>query len=255
MGCGSSRGCNVTASAVAVDVAEPTATVASRIHCAEVATAQPPARSAVVARSFAECGLVDVSLSTLSQLTTTQRLNLAGPTETSNWLVPGRVLVGSCPGTHCYTAGDERKKLGSSRDTVLAELTLLRDAGVTVFFNFQQRNEEKHCRPYYANLLRQVYGELNTATHPNVHRFPTADGNVWSTRAMDNILNTIEAALREDPPQVLYLHCYGGHGRAGTVAAILLYRLYNICPEDALLVVQRNHECRRVAGENITRSP
>lgn len=259
MGCGSSRGI-VTAAAAAVDVAdiEPTAAAVSRgMQCAEVARAQPPARVAVAARSFAECGLVDVSLSTLSQLTTAQRLSFAGPTETSNWLVPGRVLVGSCPGTHCYTtAGDEGTRLGSSRETVLAELTLLRDAGVTAFFNFQQRSEEKHCRPYYANLLQQVYGELNArAKHPNVHRFPTADGNVWPTPAMHTIVNTIEAALREDPPQVLYLHCYGGHGRAGTVAAILLYRLYNISAEDALLIVQRNHECRRAAGERSNRSP
>ena len=140
MGCGSSR-CIVTAAAAAVDVAdiEPTAAAVSRgMQCAEVARAQPPARVAVAARSFAECGLVDVSLSTLSQLTTAQRLSFAGPTETSNWLVPGRVLVGSCPGTHCYTtAGDEGTRLGSSRETVLAELTLLRDAGVTAFFNFQ----------------------------------------------------------------------------------------------------------------------
>eukprot|EP01043_Picozoa_sp_COSAG02_P018287 COSAG02_NODE_851_length_16536_cov_6.254000_2_plen_605_part_00 len=229
------------------------------VQGADEQTAQAADQVAVARVSSAEFGLEDVSLSQLVQMTALQRINLAGPTETSNWLVPGRILVGSCPGTHCYTSGDdvvEGKKLRSSRATVSAELCSLRDAGVTAFFNFQQRIEEKHCRPYYVNLLHETYKDSTTnASVPKVYRYPTADGNVWPPRVMDNILNAIEAAMREDPKQVLYLHCYGGHGRVGTVAAALLYRLYNICAADALLIVQRNHECRRAVAQRSNRSP
>eukprot|EP01043_Picozoa_sp_COSAG02_P025190 COSAG02_NODE_1406_length_12786_cov_5.493418_8_plen_655_part_00 len=221
--------------------------------------AQAQDQVAVARGAFVELRLEDVSLSLLLQMTASQRLNLTGPTETSNWLVPGRVLVGSCPGTHCYTSGGdvvEGKKLRSSRETVLAELSALKDVGVMVFFNFQQRIEEKHCRPYYVNLLHEAYRDSTpNARIPSVHRYPTADGAVWPTRVMDNILNAIEAAMREDPRQVLYLHCYGGHGRVGTVAAALLYRLYNISAEDVLMIVQRNHECRRAVAQRSNRSP
>lgn len=221
--------------------------------------AEALSRIAVARGSFGNSGLGDVSMSPLAQLTTSQRLNLRGPTETSNWIVPGRVLVGSCPGTHCYATGDdgaEGKKLRPSRETVLRELTSLRNAGVTAFFNFQQRIEERHCRPYYVNLLRQVYGggTLNVSI-PTVHRFPTADGNVWPVRTMDNILKSIEQAMNEEPANVIYLHCYGGHGRVGTVAAALLHRLYDISEEDVLLIVQRNHECRQAVAQRSNRSP
>ena len=234
-------------------------TPAEQVQGGDEQTAQAADQVAVARVSFAEFGLEDVSLSLLMQMTASQRLNLAGPTETSNWLIPGRILVGSCPGTHCYTSGDdvvEGKKRRSNRETVSAELRSLRDVGVTAFFNFQQRIEEKHCRPYYVNLLHEICRESTAnASVPKVYRYPTADGNVWPPRVMDNILDAIEAAMREDPKQVLYLHCYGGHGRVGTVAAALLYRFYNMCVADALHIVQRNHECRRAVAQRSNLSP
>ena len=79
----------------------------------------------------------------------------------------GRVLVGSCPGTHILPAGYDgsggsetaAKRLRCSRETVMAELASLKTAGVSSFFNFQQRMEEKHCRPYYPNCLRKLFDE------------------------------------------------------------------------------------------------
>jgi hypothetical protein len=48
-----------------------------------------------------------------------------------------------------------------------------------------------------------------------VHRFPTVDGGVWAEAELLKIIDAVEAALTEG--QVIYLHCYGGHGRAGIV--------------------------------------
>ena len=44
-----------------------------------------------------------------------------------------------------------------------------------------------------------------------------------------------------DNKEVLYLHCYGGHGRAGTVASLLLAVIYDLQPDDAMEYVQKYH--------------
>jgi len=42
----------------------------------------------------------------------------------------------------------------------------------------------------------------------------------------------------------LYVHCYGGHGRAGTLCAVLLGLMYNISGDEALVRIQAYHNTR-----------
>lgn len=44
---------------------------------------------------------------------------------------------------------------------------------------------------------------------------------------------------------MVYLHCWGGRGRAGTVGATLLHRLYGLPAEEALERVQRAYSTRK----------
>ena len=44
--------------------------------------------------------------------------------------------------------------------------------------------------------------------------------------------------------EVLYLHCYGGHGRAGTVASLLLAKIYGLAANEAMEHVQKYHDTR-----------
>ena len=46
--------------------------------------------------------------------------------------------------------------------------------------------------------------------------------------------------------QVLYVHCWGGHGRAGSVVCLLLHRLYGLDAASALFRCQFVHDCRRL---------
>merc|ERR1711939_1116571 len=50
---------------------------------------------------------------------------------------------------------------------------------------------------------------------------------------------------RLDVGEKIYLHCWGGHGRAGTVASILLGLLYGMDGPTAMEWVQELHDCRR----------
>jgi protein tyrosine phosphatase len=43
----------------------------------------------------------------------------------------------------------------------------------------------------------------------------------------------------------LYIHCWGGHGRTGTLVALMLSRLYNLSADQALKYTQVLHDCRR----------
>lgn len=42
----------------------------------------------------------------------------------------------------------------------------------------------------------------------------------------------------------LYIHCWGGHGRTGTLVAVLLGRLYNLPYTTALRYTQAFHDAR-----------
>ena len=204
-----------------------------------------------------------------------------GPTDTSNWLLPGRVLVGSCPGSHVFGATEEGgAKRVNSKGVVLAELRVLRTAGVTHFFNFQQRLEERKVRPHYTACLRQLTSEeanepeLPRLPGPAVFRAPIVDGGTWSDRELLRIVDAVQSAMfshlkapgiiddgdSDGPPPsvpVLYLHCYGGHGRAGVVASVLLWRLSGggsggssgaqaMTGEECMELVQRCHDTRLI---------
>lgn len=50
---------------------------------------------------------------------------------------------------------------------------------------------------------------------------------------------TEEIARRVEAGEKVYVHCWGGRGRAGTIGACLLHRLYGLDADEALERVQR----------------
>ena len=52
--------------------------------------------------------------------------------------------------------------------------------------------------------------------------FPIVDNDIPSVAEMSEILDAIDAALERD--EVVYVHCWGGHGRTGTVIGCWLVR-------------------------------
>ncbi len=55
---------------------------------------------------------------------------------------------------------------------------------------------------------------------------------------------------RLEAGQKLYVHCWGGRGRAGTVGACLLARAYGIDADEALQRVDRAFSTRNDIGKN-----
>ena len=94
----------------------------------------------------------------------------------------------------------------------------LLEAGVRVFVDL---TEEGELKPY-REIAEAVAGEIGISVEElQFHRYAIRDVSVpRSHEEMKAILSTIQRAMGAN--NVVYLHCSGGRGRTGTVAACLL---------------------------------
>jgi len=121
------------------------------------------------------------------------------PFAESYWVVPGRLLAGRLPGLH------------RDDDGLRAELDALRSAGISVFLDLTEGTEWGH-RPY-DGLLE------GTASY---RRYAIPDFGCPTVESMREILDAIDGALGHGAS--VYVHCYAGIGRTGTVVACYLVR-------------------------------
>ena len=134
---------------------------------------------------------------------------VAGPTEGSNWLVPGHLIIGTMP-----TVADAEALLG---------------AGVNTFCSLigEWDPARYHEREYPAGLARQSRahreGPLATVDAVFLH-FGIADYDAARPAELEALV--IELRRRLLDGEVIYLHCRGGHGRTGTVAIPLLASVF-----------------------------
>lgn len=116
----------------------------------------------------------------------------------SYWVIPGLLLAGEYPGAR--TDGEARGKLGA-----------LLDAGVRVFVDLTEEGEYR-LRPYWP--LVQVLAAERGISVRHV-RLSIPDMCAAEPAHMRTILNTIDESVAAGQP--VYVHCFGGIGRTGTV--------------------------------------
>jgi hypothetical protein len=141
---------------------------------------------------------------------------LARPHANCYWLIPGRVLAGEHPGA-----------IGAAE--VPARVDALLDAGIRKFVDLTEEGE----RPApYAETLRGRADALGLRV--DHRRFAIRDLGVPSPALMRMILDAIHDAIAANEP--VYVHCWAGVGRTGTVVGCLL-REHSLTAEDALAVI------------------
>ena len=125
----------------------------------------------------------------------------AGPIVNSYWVVPGRLAAGEYPGA---------KHPEESR----AKLAKLLSAGIRIFVDLTEAGE---LLPY-ADLLRQESGRIGIRSE--WHRMPIPDVSIPTRAQMLRIQRTIADAMSRG--DAVYVHCWGGVGRTGTVIGCFL---------------------------------
>lgn len=136
------------------------------------------------------------------------------PIYESYWVLPNRFRAGECPGS--LDEEDARKKLRwllAININLILDLTEPGELGLLPFADLF--TYEGAC------LSRQVIHK----------RLAIKDFNRPSVARMVEILDTIDLAIAED--KNIYLHCYGGKGRTGTVVGCYLVR-HGMLGENAL---------------------
>jgi protein-tyrosine phosphatase len=111
----------------------------------------------------------------------------------------------------------------------------LLSAGVTVFLDLTEEGE--YGLKAYEPLLREEADALGCSVV--YRRISIPDMQTPTRDEMIEILDTIDTAL--EAGHVVYVHCYGGIGRTGTVVGCYLVR-QGTCGEKALLEIARLRE-------------
>ena len=126
------------------------------------------------------------------------------PDSNSYWVKPGQLLAGEYPGAKNEAAARQK-------------LARFLDAGLTFFIDLTEPHE---LEPYEAMLKKEAAARGLAVEY---RRFPIRDAGLPKTaRQMVDILNTIDQAIAAG--HAVYVHCWGGIGRTGTVIGCHLVR-------------------------------
>ncbi len=123
-----------------------------------------------------------------------------GPTDRSYWVIPGRFAAGAYP-----NPDPRNDKVGQ-----------LLDAGINLFVNLTQDY------PGGTDHKMNRYDIRAAERHATVVRRDIADNDVTSEDEMIATLDVIDHHLRDGCN--VYVHCWGGSGRTGTVVGCWLRR-------------------------------
>ena len=172
-----------------------------------------------------------------------------GPTPESNWVIPGVLLVGAFP--------------AEIDDTItFFQISEILKRGINKFVCLQNEYrtdvpEEiwkagEALRPYFNDVVNIVENKDKFETFAKsivcdktdlsfVH-FPIKDCGVAADESVLLLCQQLVQSIYEG--NKLYIHCWGGHGRTGTVVCIMLCIMYGISAEEAMERCQKMHDTR-----------
>lgn len=139
------------------------------------------------------------------------------------WVRNSLLLAGGFPGDYDDT-GTKHK------------LQQFLNTGIRCFVSLQQPGEMGRGGPFkdYATIAQDLARKMDIAV--TCLNFPIVDMGVPTQALMREILDTIEESMRDE--KCVYVHCWGGHGRTGTVVGCWL-REHGFSGKEALERIQK----------------
>lgn len=144
------------------------------------------------------------------------------------WVIPGRLLAGE------YPSSLEPEKAAK-------KLQALLDAGVDSFVDLTEKGELT-----WGGHPMEPYDGPDVPHH---HRFPIPDNSVIDDSGYDRILDHIRQELAAG--RVVYVHCWGGKGRTGTVVGAWLIAEDGLDYDQALTRMQELRRGTRKAHDPV----
>eukprot|EP01125_Pyxidicula_operculata_P005588 TRINITY_DN1962_c0_g1_i1.p1 TRINITY_DN1962_c0_g1~~TRINITY_DN1962_c0_g1_i1.p1 ORF type:complete len:186 (+),score=33.91 TRINITY_DN1962_c0_g1_i1:169-726(+) len=155
-------------------------------------------------------------------------MDLTGPTDWSNWVIPQSLMMGAYP-----------------KDMAL--VTTLLSEGINTFVNLIHGKElERLEKTPYFEKVKKMATQMDPPINVNTLRYfhlPIYDKDIAKDEEVINIVQTIENELKSG--RRVYVHCRGGHGRTGTIVAVFLGKFFGLDGYSALDLVSKCHDFRK----------
>jgi hypothetical protein len=136
------------------------------------------------------------------------------------WVIEDQFLAGGYPSDFLADRGGK-------------PLTSLLDAGIRTFIDLREEEETDPAtdRPSSYHAILKKLADFRHVEFSCI-RIPIADLGIPSMWTMRLILDSIDSSLKDRQP--VYVHCFGGLGRTGTVVGCFLMR-HGIADESNVL--------------------
>jgi protein tyrosine/serine phosphatase len=169
---------------------------------------------------------------------TSSKLKLADadsspPVPSTYWIIKDLFLAGPFPG-------------GQQSGETASKLKVLLEAGVATFINLMEEDETNYAGERFESY-ESTASALATLDVIRCQRFPIRDRSIPNRETMLSILDGIDESLSRQQP--VYVHCWGGVGRTGTVVGCWLIRHGLATRENFLQTIRTLRQHDKVRGE------
>ncbi len=172
-------------------------------------------------------------------------LRYRGPTTESNWVILDRLMMGAYPAS---TNDDQHYEISRR----------LLNCGIRTYVCLQDEYDHmatqnqwrsgKRIRPYIydaAEMLRTGESfslEKDGSKTLEMLHVAIKDCSITMDKLVQDLAEDV--CLRLCKNEVIYVHCWGGHGRTGTLVAIVLGMIFGLDANEALARTQHFHDLR-----------